>query len=61
MNRERAWVTCTSSDPENNNFAISVEKLTLKKSDNGEVFEHVKNTFEIEIDNEIFTKVMLTK
>ena len=47
MNRERAWVTCTSSDPENNNFAISLEKLTLKKSDNGEVFEHVKNTFDL--------------
>ena len=30
-----------------------LEKLTLKKSANNEVFEHIKNTFEMEIDNEI--------
>ena len=41
------------ADPENN-FAISLEKLTLKKSAINEVFEHIKNTFEMEKDNEIF-------
>ena len=41
------------ADPENN-FAISLEKLTLKKSVNNEAFEHIKNTFEMEIDSEIF-------
>ena len=40
-------------DPENI-FAISLEKLTLKKSANNEVFEHIKNTFEMEMNNEIF-------
>ena len=41
------------ADPENN-FAISLEKLTLKKSVNNEAFEHIKKTFEMEIDSEIF-------
>ena len=41
------------AEPENN-FAISLEKLALKKSANNEVFEHIKDTFEIEMDNEIF-------
>ena len=38
------------ADPENN-VAISLEKLVLKKSANNEVFENIKNTFEIEMDN----------
>ena len=33
---------------------ISLEKLALKKSANNEVFEHVKNTFEIEMDHKSF-------
>ena len=37
-----------------NNLAISLEKLVLKKSSNNEVFEHIKNTFEMEMENEIF-------
>ena len=37
-----------------NNFAIFLEKLTLKKLANNEVFEHIKNTFEMEMDNEVF-------
>ena len=41
------------ADPENN-FAISLEKLALKKSANNELFERIKNTFEMEIDNEVF-------
>ena len=40
-------------DPENN-FAISLEKLALKKPDNNAVFEHIKNTFEMEMDNKFF-------
>ena len=41
------------ADPENN-FVISLKKLTLKKLANNEVFEHVKNTFEMEKANKIF-------
>ena len=37
-----------------NNFAISLEKLSLKMSTNNKVFEHIINTFEMEMDNEIF-------
>ena len=33
---------------------ISLEKLALKKSANNEVFQHVKNTFEIEMDHKSF-------
>ena len=40
-------------DPENN-FAISLEKLALKQSANNEIFEHIKSTFEMEMDNKIF-------
>ena len=34
-----------SADKENN-FALSLEKLPLKKTSNNIVFEHIKNTFE---------------
>ena len=37
-----------------NNFAISFEKMALKKSASNEVFEHIKNTFEMKMDNKIF-------
>ena len=47
------------TDPEND-FAISL-KLALKESASLEVFEHIKNTFEMEMDNEVFNKIMLTK
>ena len=36
-----------------NTFAISLEELALKRSANNEAFEHIKNTFEMKIDNEI--------
>ena len=36
-----------------NTFASSLEELALKRSANNEAFEHIKNTFEMEIDNEI--------
>ena len=38
------------ADPENN-FAISLEELELKKSATNELFEHIKNTCEMEMDN----------
>ena len=38
------------ADPENN-FAISLEELVLKKSANYELFKHIKNTFEMGMDN----------
>ena len=37
-----------------NDFAISLEQLGLKKSANNEVFDYIKNTVEMEVDNEIF-------
>ena len=40
-------------DPESN-FAIPLEKLALKQSANNEIFEHIKSTFEMEMDNKIF-------
>ena len=39
-------------DPEND-LAISLESLTLGKSANNEIFDHIKNTFEREMDDEI--------
>ena len=41
------------ADPENN-FAISLEKLALKKSANNEVFKHIKKTFKKKMDNKTF-------
>ena len=43
------------ANPENN-FTISLEKLALKKSANNVVFEHIKNTLEMEMDNKIFNQ-----
>ena len=37
-----------------NNFAISFEKVALKKSASNEVFEHIKNTSEMKMHNKIF-------
>ena len=41
------------ADPENN-YAISLDKLALKKSSNNEVFEHIKIDFVKEMENEDF-------
>ena len=41
------------ADPENN-FAISLEKLALRKPVNNEVFEYIKNNFDMKMDNKIF-------
>ena len=48
------------ADPENN-FAIYLDKLALKKSANNEAFNHIKNAFEIEMDNGIFKQKSVTK
>ena len=37
------------ADP-TNNYAASLEKLALKKSSNNELFEHIKNTFDEELN-----------
>ena len=37
-----------------NNFAMFLEKIALRKSGNNEIFQYSKNTFEIEMDNEMF-------
>ena len=54
MDREQTPVICRSPDDLEYNFTIYLEKLALKKSANDEVFEHIKNTFEMKMDNEIF-------
>ena len=41
------------ADPENY-FAISLGKSVVKMSANNEVFEHIKNTFETEMDDKVF-------
>ena len=41
------------ADPENY-FAISLGKSVLKMSANNEVFKHIKNTFEMEMDDKVF-------
>ena len=40
-------------DPENN-FAISLENLAPNKSANNDTIEHLKDTFEKEMENDIF-------
>ena len=34
-----------------NNYAASLEKLALKKSSNNELFEHIKNAFDEELND----------
>ena len=38
------------------NFAISLGKFALKKSANNEVFEQIKNTFQMKMDNKLRQK-----
>ena len=40
-----------------NNFDVSLEWFAIKKSANNEVFQHITNTFEMEIDNKIFKQI----
>ena len=47
------------ADP-TNNYAASLEKLALKKSSNNELFEHIKNTFDEELNDREF-KLMNTE
>ena len=42
-------------------LADSLEKLALKKSANNDIFEHIKNTFEMEIDTKVSKRIILTK
>ena len=39
------------ADPENN-FALTLEKLALKKSANNEIFEHIKEQLDLEMQTE---------
>ena len=47
------------ADP-TNNHAVPLEKLALKKSSNNELFEHIKNTFDEELNHRVF-KLMNTE
>ena len=40
-----------------NNFLVAIEKLALKCSSNEEVFGHIKNLFEISLQDERFIKL----
>ena len=40
-----------------NNFDVSLEWFAIKKSANNEVFQHITNTFEMEIDNKVFKQI----
>ena len=37
-----------------NNYAASLKKLALKKSPNNELFQHIKNTFDEELNDREF-------
>ena len=44
-----------------NNYAASLEKLTLKTSSNKELFEHIKNTFDEELNDREFKLMNIVK
>ena len=44
-----------------NNYAASLEKLTLKTSSNNELFEHIKNTFDEELNDREFKLMNIVK
>ena len=48
------------ADP-TNNHAASLEKLALKKSWNNELFEHIKNTFNEELNDREFKLINIEK
>ena len=54
MGREQPWGFAEVLADRENNFAISLEKLVLNKSANDAVFKHIKNTFQMEMNNEIW-------
>ena len=53
MDWERVWVFAEVLANSENDFAISLGKLALNWFNN-EVFEHIKSTFEMDMDNETF-------
>ena len=44
-----------------NNYAASLEKLALKKSSNNELFEHIKSTFDEELNDREFILMNIEK
>ena len=48
------------ADP-TNNYAASLEELSLKKSSNNELFEHIKNTFDEELNDREFKLMNIEK
>ena len=46
------------ADP-TNNYAASLEKLTLKKTSSNELFEHIKNTFDEELNDGEFKLIKI--
>lgn len=54
-NEEKALFAEVLADPDNN-FLVAIDKLALKCSSNEEVFGHIKNCFEVALQDEIFIK-----
>ena len=48
------------ADP-TNNYAASLEKLVLKQPSNNELFEHIKNTFDEELNDREFKLMNIEK
>ena len=48
------------ADP-TNNYAASLEKLALKQPSNNELFEHIKNTFDEELNDREFKLMNIEK
>ena len=44
-----------------NNYTASLEKLALKKLSNNELFEHIKNTFDEELNDREFKLINIEK
>ena len=55
-NEEKAFFAEVLADTDNN-FLVAIEKLALKCSSNEEVFGHIKNLFEIALQDERFIKL----
>ena len=53
MKEEKEKFSEILADPINN-YAASLEKLVLKKSSSNELFEHIKNTFDEELNDREF-------
>ena len=60
MKEEKEKFSEILADP-TNNYAASLEKLALKKSSNNELFEHIKNTFDEELNDREFKLMNIEK